>query len=75
MAANASFSSPLASASFRIANVQLPPQVDTLLEAFGNTGPVGIFFAILALLVAYDQCMLSFSQSLVLRNSAVCAPC
>jgi hypothetical protein len=54
MAANVSFSSVVANAKFPAVNI--PQQVDFILDAISNVGPWTAVFTIVALLVAYDQC-------------------
>ena len=54
------FTSPLATIKYGAVNV--PWQVDYVVDAVSNASGWQIVLAILALLVAYDQCMLSKRQ-------------
>jgi C-22 sterol desaturase len=51
-----SFTSPLA--TVRYGAVNLPSQLDYVVDAVSNAGCWQIVLTVLALLVAYDQCML-----------------
>ena len=55
MATNATaFTSPLASLKYGTVNV--PPQVEYVVDAIAQASAWQIFFTIFGLLVAYDQC-------------------
>lgn len=56
MASNVSFASPVANAFAQYRSVNLPPQIDYVIDKIANASLSSVLVTLLAICVVYDQC-------------------